>query len=119
MGSLKQKAFTEAIEKENRLRLEWFRRNIDRLEASVETENTRTVPQELKDEVRQMRQVKHETKETYPILISDDPPPAKFDEKAIMNIMKPVDPKVKDILYQGIKIAISKQKKFYQMNCSD
>lgn len=102
MGSLKQKAYTEAVEKENRLRLEWFRKNIDRLEASVETPNTRTVPQELKDELRKMRQTKHERKEIYPILKADDGPPPKYDERAILHIMKPVEPKVKDILYQGI-----------------
>lgn len=102
MASLKQKAFTESVEKENRLRLEWFRRNIDRLEASVETPNTRTVPQELKDELKKMRQTKHERKETYPVAKADDAPPPKYDERAISHIMKPVEPQVKDILYQGI-----------------
>lgn len=105
MGSVnvaKQKAFIDSVEKENRLRLEWFRRNIDRLEASVETPNTRSVPQQLKDEVRLNRQIKHKTKERHPIVIIDDAPPRKYDEKAMLNVMKPMDQEVKDILYQGV-----------------
>lgn len=98
---LKQKVFTEAVEKENRLRLAWFRRNLDRLEAGVEKPNTRTVPQELKDEVKHNRQIKHETKVRFPIVINEDAPPRKVDEKAMMNVMKPIPPPVKDILYQG------------------
>lgn len=102
MGTLKQLAFIDSVEKENRLRLEWFRRNIDRLEASVNKPNTRTVPQELKDEVKRNRQSKHETRERHPMVKVDDAPPRLYDERAIMNIMKPIDPEVKAILYQGI-----------------
>lgn len=104
MGSstLKQRAFIDAVEKENRLRLEWFRKNIDRLEASVDTPNTRSVPQELKDEVKRNRQIKHQTTEKHPIVRVDDAPPPKYDETAMLNLMKPIDPEVKGILYQGI-----------------
>lgn len=101
MGTLKQKAFTEAVEKENRLRLEWFRKNVDRLEKSINAANTRVVSQEMKDELKRMRQTKHERAEKHPILIADEIAPPKYDERAILHIMRPVEPKVKDILYQG------------------
>lgn len=101
MASIKQKAYIDQIEKENRLRLEWFRRNIDRLKASVETPNSRTVPQELIDEVKESRRLNNETREKYPIVIAEDVPPPQYDEDAILNIMRPVDPAIKKILYQG------------------
>lgn len=102
MDVKKQKMWYDAIEKENRLRLNWFRTNKERLTAYAERPNARTVSEEFKEEVRTGRQTGFRNVEKYPIVLPDDIGEAfQFDIDAILNVMKPVDPEVKKLIYCG------------------
>lgn len=100
-GILKSKIWVDAVDKENRLRLSWFRKNEERLTASAEAPNARTVPQNLLDEAKEHRQNNYKNKEKHPYVRVDDAPPPKFDERAMYNIMKPMEPEVREILFRG------------------
>ncbi|KAK5649449.1 hypothetical protein RI129_000478 [Pyrocoelia pectoralis] len=97
----KMKIYTDSYEKENRLRLKWFRKNEERLVAYTEKPNTQTVPQEVIDEVANKRKISYQEAERYPRIHFDDAPPPLVDPNAIYNTMKPVDPDTKKLIYTG------------------
>lgn len=101
MDMRKQRNWIESIEKENRLRLTWFRKNERRLEECAEKPSAREVPQELKDEVRETRQNTYRNAKKFPRIKTEDALPPAFDEDAILNVMRPIDPDIKKLLYMG------------------
>lgn len=98
----KQKHWIESIEKEKKLRLSWFRNNEQRLKECAEKTNSRIVPQHVKDDVKESRQTLYRSIKKYPITKPEDPPPLSVDDDAIVNVMRPVDPEEKNLLYCGI-----------------
>lgn len=102
MDVKKQKMWFESIEKENRLRLNWFRKNEGTLTAYAERPNARTVPEELKEEVKLGRQARFRNVERYPNTVTEEADPLDVDLDAIMNVMKPVPPEDKKLIYTGM-----------------
>lgn len=101
MDIKKKKTWYDAIEKENRLRLRWFRINEATLTAYAERPNARTVPEELKEEVRTGRQATFRNVERYPNIKADEAGPLEVDLDAILNVMRPVPPEDKRLIYSG------------------
>lgn len=101
MDPSKIKIYTDAYEKEAHLRLKWFRKNEDRLEAYTAKPNSRTVPGEILDKIDSDRQERYQGIERYPRYPVEDVPPPLIDPNAIYNTMKPVDPTVTRLIYQG------------------
>ncbi|KAJ8920534.1 hypothetical protein NQ315_005403 [Exocentrus adspersus] len=94
-----QKAWVSAIEKENQLRLKWFTKNMDRLNRIANKENTRKVPQEVKDKFDNDLVESYKNVQRFPKIKVDDAP--LIEPKAMQGIMKPVDPAVTKLIYTG------------------
>ncbi|XP_071055639.1 protein SPMIP1-like [Onthophagus taurus] len=95
----KEFALKGAVEKEDRLRLAWFRKNEEKLTESANAPLQRQVPAELKEDLRNHRREYHNNKEFRPKVHIGDPDPPLVDPNAFYHVMKPIDPAVVKLLY--------------------
>lgn len=100
--NMRQQLFwIQSIEKENQLRLNWFKKNETDLEAYAERENIRKVPEEIKEERKNNRRSLVQVSGRKTRTKYQDPPPIETDPDAIYKTMKPIEPKIRNILYGG------------------
>lgn len=97
----KQKAWIDAIEKENKLRLKWFTKNESHLEDIANRLNTRTVSDEIKNDLKASRATEFENATRHATRFVEPAPAPLIDPDAIQNIMKPVDPATRNLIYSG------------------
>lgn len=69
-----QRAWVHAIEKENKLRLKWFTKNMDRLNRIANKEPTRAVPQEVKEQFEKELVESYQNAQRFPRIKTDDAP---------------------------------------------
>lgn len=91
----------QSIEKENQLRLNWFKKNEEKLEAYAERENTRKVPEEILQERKNNRRSLVQDAGRKARTKYQDPPPIEIDPESIYKTMKPIEPKIRNVLYGG------------------
>lgn len=90
--------FKDYIEKENVLRLKWFKKNEEKLQYLATRPNIRTVPPETLEKYDQIRKELIQNER----LVKKKPPEIIPDcEGATKSVMRPVDPKLTSILYEG------------------
>ncbi|XP_045483744.1 protein ATP6V1FNB-like [Harmonia axyridis] len=97
----KQVVWTQCIEKENFLRLKWFTKNEERLNEIANAPLVRTVPQELKDDMRAGRISRFQNVDRKNVKKQDEQMPFGHIDPRIHNVMQPVDPKTLKLLYAG------------------
>lgn len=103
MDPIAQQCWISAIEKENFLRLKWFHRNETRLEEIANKNNTKTVSKHLLDELKQKR-IDNYTNATRQVVLKQEiepPPVVAAAQDSVRGIMRPVDPKVTNLIYTG------------------
>ncbi|CAH1381209.1 unnamed protein product [Tenebrio molitor] len=96
-----QRLWKYSIEKEDKLRLKWFKTNEARLDEIANKVHLRQVPDEVKEEMKERMLNYFEDQDKHP-----PPPelePSIIDENAIHSIMRPVDKKTRDLLYASTR----------------
>ncbi|KAJ8927765.1 hypothetical protein NQ314_019769 [Rhamnusium bicolor] len=73
-----QKVWIAAVEKEDSLRLKWFRKNMQRLNDISNKEAHRTVPEEVKEKFKKDRIESFQNVIKYPRIKTEDAPPREF-----------------------------------------
>ncbi|KAJ8977996.1 hypothetical protein NQ317_004541 [Molorchus minor] len=68
-------AFIDSIEKADKLKLKWFRRNEQRLNDIANKPATRTVPEDVKEKFKQDRVDQYTNAIKYPKIHTEDAPP--------------------------------------------
>lgn len=70
-----QKGWSNAIEKQEKLRLSWFRNNEERLNEIANKPPSREVPQEMKQDVKDTLKKNFQNVEKHPKIKTTDPDP--------------------------------------------
>ncbi|KAJ8941143.1 hypothetical protein NQ318_004263 [Aromia moschata] len=94
-------AYVDAIEKEDKLKLKWFRKNEERLNAIANKPTTKAVPEEVKEKFKQDRIDAYTNAIKNPRVKTEDSPPRKVPG-ALQGVMRPVDPSVTRLIYTGL-----------------
>lgn len=97
----KQVVWTQCIEKENFLRLKWFTRNEERLNEIANAPLVRTVPEEVKEDMRLGRIARFQNVDRKNVKKQDEQMPFADLDPRIRNVMQPVDPQTLKLLYAG------------------
>ncbi|KAL3280049.1 hypothetical protein HHI36_017556 [Cryptolaemus montrouzieri] len=97
----KQVLWTQCIEKENHLRLKWFTRNEERLNEIANAPLIRTVPEEVKEDMRLGRIARFQNVDRKNVKKLDHQKPYEQLDPRVTNVMQPIDPKIKKLLYAG------------------
>lgn len=94
----------ESVEKEQRLRLRWFSTHKHLFMDNINAPSTNEVTEAIKDELRKTRRDYHKNREYFPVdrKADGDVPPPLLDSRAVQEIMRPVDPQIKKIIYDGM-----------------
>ncbi|CAH1961584.1 unnamed protein product [Acanthoscelides obtectus] len=127
IGPRLQKSWSHAIEKEDTLRLNWFRKNEVRLNEIANQPPTRSVPEEVKNEVEQIIVDNFRNADRKPRIKAYDD--ELIDPGALQSIMKPVDPAVTKLIYTGAnqegrinylheRVKLTPDQRFYFPECS-
>lgn len=92
----------DSVGKEEMLRLKWFTNHeniyVDNLVEPIKHK----VPDAIKAELQKTRQDYHLNRDYIPVKRFDEPEPPVVDPMAIKEIMRPVDPEIKQIIYSGM-----------------
>lgn len=99
-----QQIWDSNIEKENRLRLLWFKKNEKALIADCDRPLQRAVGKELLAESEESRKQLIGSSVKFPKKAFGEPEPPLVDPDAFIHVMKPIDHDVKRILYTCKKI---------------
>ncbi|RZC35475.1 uncharacterized protein BDFB_000526 [Asbolus verrucosus] len=96
-----QKLWVYQIEKEDKLRLKWFKKNEKRLEDIANRKNIREVSKKIHDEVKDKMLHYFQNREMHvvPPPNEDFMIPIAIDEDALYNIMRLVPKEVRNLLY--------------------
>ncbi|KAK9871191.1 hypothetical protein WA026_011472 [Henosepilachna vigintioctopunctata] len=97
----KQVLWTNCIEKENSLRLKWFNKNEQRLNEIADAPLVRTVPEDVKEDMRLGRIERYQNIERKCVKKPEEQFPIVESDRRFSNIMMPVDPQTLKLLYSG------------------
>ncbi|XP_076258399.1 uncharacterized protein LOC143195276 [Rhynchophorus ferrugineus] len=91
--------WAKTIEKEDALRAKWFKINEKRLNEIANKIQSRVVPEEIKESMKQNRIAAFQNLKKFPRIKTEDQVP-EFAGK-LQGIMKPIDPAIKKLIYTG------------------
>ncbi|XP_018330097.1 uncharacterized protein LOC108740312 [Agrilus planipennis] len=125
----KQQVYADAIATEDRLRMKWFKRNEQRLVEYAEQALPKKVTEEEKEKMISDRQERYQNVErkVRPRFSEGGEVPL-IDPDAVYNVMRPVNPEVKSLLYAGTekngrknylheRVKILPENKYYFQEC--
>ncbi|KAF7274784.1 hypothetical protein GWI33_012553 [Rhynchophorus ferrugineus] len=92
--------WAKTIEKEDALRAKWFKINEKRLNEIANKIQSRVVPEEIKESMKQNRIAAFQNLKKFPRIKTEDQVP-EFAGK-LQGIMKPIDPAIKKLIYTAI-----------------
>lgn len=95
-----QRLWAYTIQKEDKLRLKWFKKNESRLDEIANKVFLRQVPEEVRDEMKQRTMNCLKNVEQKHTVVKEEEPPI-VEDSALTNIMRPVPKEVKDLLYSS------------------
>lgn len=98
----KAQFWTESVQREEMLRLKWFAAHEELFVEHLNEPIKNKVPESIKEELHKTRQDYHLNREYFPTVRMDEPEPPLVDPLAISEVMRPVDPEVKKIIYFGM-----------------
>lgn len=106
MGSRKvtqeyAKIWKDNLDKEQKLRLNWFRKNEARLVKDAEAPLKRQLDDNIKKEKIENYKTLFSEVERFPQIRTSDPEPLDYDPDCLAHPMRPVDYKTKQLLYTG------------------
>lgn len=96
----KQRLWKYFIEIEDKLRLKWFKKNEARLDEIANKVHLRQVPEEVKEELKE-RMLNYFKSIEHKHAVPQEQIPPIVEEGALHNIMRPVDKKIKDLIYSN------------------
>lgn len=101
VGARSQQIWRDNIEKEEKLRLKWFRKNEKLLVEEAEKPLNADFVESVENERMENRKHLFQDSKKFPMTVKDEAPLLDYDPDCTLHIMRPVDPKTRNLLYTG------------------